>query len=88
MMYSCKQATELMSLSLDGKLSLYQRVALKIHLLMCKFCSRCWKQLLFVRDAVHKCSERAEEMDIMPEHSLSAEACERIKNALKEESPS
>jgi len=87
MMYSCKQATEQMSLSLDGKLSLYQRVALKMHLLMCKLCSRCWKQILFVRDAVHKCSERAEEIDFMPDHSLSPEACERIKNALKKESP-
>jgi hypothetical protein len=86
-MYSCKQASELMSLSLDGKLSLYQRVALKMHLFMCKLCSRCWKQMLFVRDAAHKCSERAEELDFMPDHSLSPEACERIKNALKEESP-
>lgn len=75
-----------MSLSLDGKLSLYQRVALKMHLLMCKLCSRCWKQMLFVRDAVHKCSERAEEIDFMPDHSLSVAACERIKNALQEES--
>ena len=87
MMYSCKQATELMSLSLDGKLSLYQRVALKIHLFMCKLCSRCWKQMLFVRDAMHKCSERAEEIDFIPDRSLSPEVCERIKNALKKESP-
>jgi predicted anti-sigma-YlaC factor YlaD len=86
-MYSCKQATELMSLSLDGKLSLYQRVALKMHLFMCKLCSRCWKQMLFVRDASHQCSERAGEIDFMVDHSLSPEACERIKNALKEETP-
>ena len=88
MMYSCKQATELMSLSLDGKLSLYQRVALKVHLLMCKLCSRCWKQMLFIRHTAHECSQRAEETDFVSDHSLSPEACERIKNALKEESPS
>jgi predicted anti-sigma-YlaC factor YlaD len=87
MMYSCKKATELMSLSLDGKLSLYQRVALKMHLFMCKFCSRYWKQMLFVRDAVHRCSERAEEIDFMSDYSLSPEACERIKKSLKEEIP-
>ena len=85
-MYSCKQATELMSLSLDGKLSLYQLVALKMHLFLCKLCSRCWKQMLFVRAAVHECSERAEETDFMPDEYLSSEACERIKKALKEES--
>ncbi len=86
-MFSCKRATELMSASLDTKLSLYQRFALKMHLLMCKLCSRCWKQMLFVRDAMHTCSERAEEIDFMPDHSLPPEACDRIKNALKEESP-
>ena len=83
-MFSCKQATELMSVSLDSKLSLYKRVALRFHLLMCKLCSRCWRQMLFVRDAMHKCSERAEEIDFMPDHSLSPEACERIKNSLRE----
>lgn len=86
-MFSCKRATELMSASLDTKLSLYQRFALKMHLLMCKLCSRCWKQMLFVRDAMHTCSERAEEIDFMPDHSLPPEACDRIKNALKEKSP-
>lgn len=83
-MLSCKQTTELMSVSLDSKLSLYQRFALRFHLLMCKFCARCWKQMLFVRDAMLKCSERAEEIDFMPDHSLSPEACDRIKNSLKE----
>lgn len=86
-MFSCKRATELMSASLDTKLFLYQRLALKMHLLMCKLCSRCWKQMLFVRDAMHTCSERAEEIDFMPDHSLPPEACDRIKNALKEKSP-
>jgi hypothetical protein len=43
--------------------------------------------MLFLRDAAHNCSERAEEIDFMPDQSLSPEACERIKNALKEESP-
>ena len=83
-MLSCKQATELMSASLDGNLSLYQRFALKLHLIMCKLCSRCWTQLLFVKDAMQKCSEKAEEIDFMPDQSLSPEACDRIKSSLKE----
>ena len=84
-MYSCKQATELMSASLDGKLSLYQRFALKLHLMMCKLCSRCWSQLLFVKEAMHKCSEKTEEIDFISDQSLSPEACERIKNLLQEQ---
>lgn len=84
MMYSCERATELMSASLDGELSLYQRLALRVHLLLCKFCSRCWQQMLFLRNTMHSCSERAEEIDFMLGHSLSYEACERIKNSLKD----
>ena len=83
-MLSCKQATELMSASVDGEVSLYQRFALRLHLFMCKLCSRRWKQMLFVKDAMHICSERAEEVDFMPDHSLSPEACDRIKNSLRE----
>lgn len=83
MMYSCKQATELMSLSLDGELSLYQRLALRLHLFMCKLCSRCWKQMLFVKDAMHNCSERLEDIDFISEQSLSPEAFHRIKNSLR-----
>ena len=82
-MLSCKQATELMSASLDIELSLFQKISLKFHLLMCELCSRCWQQLLFIRNAAHTYSERAEELDYMQDHSLSLEACERIKNALR-----
>ena len=84
MMFSCERATELISASLDSKLSLYQRMGLKVHLLMCELCSRCWQQMLFLRNTMLKCAERAEEIDFMPDHSLSEEACERIKNSLAE----
>ena len=84
-MFSCEQATEKMSASLDSKLSVYQRLSLKIHLLMCKLCLRCWQQILFLRNAMQKCSERTEEIDFMSDHSLSEKACERIKNFLREQ---
>jgi hypothetical protein len=38
----------------------------------------------FLRDAMHHCAERSEDVDFMPEASLSEDACERIKNALKQ----
>ena len=84
MMYSCKQATELMSTSLDGELSLSQRFGLRLHLFMCKLCSRCWKQMLLIRDAMHNWSERLEDIDFISEQSLSPEACDRIKNSLRQ----
>ena len=82
-MFSCERATELMSSSLDQKLFWSQRLGLRIHLFMCKFCSRCWRHLLFLRDAMRKCSERAEEIDFMPGEALSPETCERMKRSLK-----
>ena len=84
-MFSCSRATELMSASLDGHLSLHQRFAVKIHLFMCKLCSRCWRQMIFLRNVMHECSERSENMHSTAGHSLSAEACKRIKNALREQ---
>ncbi|UCG14955.1 MAG: zf-HC2 domain-containing protein [Deltaproteobacteria bacterium] len=83
-MFSCKQATERMSASLDGKLSLSQRIGLRLHLLMCKFCSRCWSQLNIVRDATHRCSEHPELIDFRPEKTLSQQACDRIKRLLRQ----
>ena len=83
-MFSCERATELMSTSLDSGLSVYQRFVLKIHLFMCKFCSRCWHQMLFLRSAMHKCSEQTAAIDFMPEHSLSEEACKRMQKSLTE----
>lgn len=85
MMFSCERATALISESMDGNLSLYHRFALRMHLLMCKFCSRCWHQMFFLRNTMHKCSDRTEEIDFMPGYSLSEEACARIKNYLKEQ---
>ncbi len=85
MMFSCERATALISESMDGKLSMYQRFTLRMHLLMCKFCSRFWHQMLFLRNTMQRCSDRTEEVDFMPGHSLSEEACERIKNYLKEQ---
>ena len=84
MMYSCRQASELMSACLDQKLSLYQRISLKIHLFMCRYCSRCWQQMHFIRGAMQYCSERSEELEFMQGQSLSEEACDRIKRSMKE----
>ena len=83
MMFSCERATELISTSLDSKLSLYKSIGLKVHLWMCKLCSRCWQQMLFLRNTMLKCAERVDEINFMPDHSLSEEACERIKNSLR-----
>ncbi len=44
-MMKCKQASQLVSRALDGKLTMRERFALKFHLLICKYCSRFSQQL-------------------------------------------
>ena len=51
-MLSCKQASQLISLSLDRPLMLRERFALKLHLLICKFCKRFSQQVQTLRVAI------------------------------------
>lgn len=45
MTMACKRATELMSQKIDRPLSLTERVSLRTHLMMCRYCRRCEQQL-------------------------------------------
>ncbi len=78
-MYSCKEVTQMVSESLDHKLPLIQRIGIRVHLLMCRFCSRYRKQLLILREAM-RLQERYIE-DTKPLMTLPTEARERIKRS-------
>jgi len=77
---SCKTAARLQSEALDHKLTLRQQVGLRIHLVLCKWCSRYGKQIAFIRDAAHT---RPDEMAQSVPQKLSDEARERIRNQLR-----
>jgi len=79
-MGNCKKVTQMVSESLDRKLPLHQRLGIRIHLFMCKFCSRYRKQLLILREAMHL-QERYVK-DTSP--TLRPEARERIRRFLIE----
>jgi len=79
-MGNCKKVTQMVSESLDRKLPLHQRMGIRIHLLMCKFCSRYRKQLLILREAM-RLQERYVE-DTKPSPTLRPEARERIRRFL------
>jgi hypothetical protein len=81
-MLSCREVTRLVSESLDRELSLRQRVSTKMHLMMCRLCSRYNKQLAGLREAFRLHAMREEDTDIYPA-SLSSKARERIKQALQ-----
>jgi hypothetical protein len=80
LMYNCKEVTRIVSESLDRKLPLHQRMDIRVHLFMCKFCSRYRKQLLILREAM-RLQTRYDEDSGSP-ITLPPEARERIKLSL------
>lgn len=81
-MLSCKEVSHLVSDSLDRKLSLWQRIQVRLHLLMCRFCSRFRKQTLFLRDAGRHYPMVVAETETATSTGLSPEARDRIKRSL------
>ena len=79
---SCKQAARLQSLAQDQSLGFSQKIGLRIHLLLCKWCRRYGKQIGFLRSAAHRHEEHEH---CLPPQSLRPEARERIKQRLVEE---
>jgi hypothetical protein len=79
-MFNCKKVTQLLSEALDRNLPLYQRMGMRIHLMMCKFCSRYKEQLLFLRKTAHLYSESCEDSNLSIQ--LSPEVGKRIKESM------
>jgi Putative zinc-finger len=48
-MLDCRQASQLISQSLDRPLTLRERLALKLHLIICEFCKRFSQQVQTLR---------------------------------------
>jgi hypothetical protein len=82
-MLSCQEVSRFVSESLDRELPLGQRLRVRIHLLMCRFCSRFRRQVLFLRDAARRYLTMGEGMASLFGTDLSPEARERIKRSLK-----
>ena len=77
-MLSCKEVSELVSQSLDRRLSLRERLGVRLHLLMCGMCRRYREQITFLSQASRKLLGRG-----APGASLPAAARRRIEQALK-----
>lgn len=81
-MLSCKEVSRLVSDSLDHKLSLWSRLQVRLHLMMCSFCSHFRRQVLFLRSAVRDYPTLDEVTKIPASDGLSPDARERIKQRL------
>ena len=82
---TCKEIAPWMSGSLDRKLSLRQRVKLSLHLKICIWCVRYLEQIRALRKISARYSEQAENEKGASTASLSPEARERIKRALRQQ---
>ncbi|HEX2825088.1 MAG TPA: zf-HC2 domain-containing protein [Burkholderiales bacterium] len=52
MRITCKEASRLLSLDLDHKLTFAQRASLRLHLTLCDACTRVKAQFEFIRRAL------------------------------------
>ncbi len=83
-MLSCKETSLLVSQSLDRRLAWRERIALRMHLLVCGACRAFANQVVFLRTAVRRFGRGAN----APEPSrLSQDARERIARELRDKQP-
>ena len=77
---TCRQATRLQSEAMDRRLSFSQRLGLRLHLVLCKWCRRYGEQLKFLRFAARQCEEHEGRQG--PQR-LSPEARQRIQERVQ-----
>ncbi len=82
-MFNCKEVTYLVSESLDRRLPFFKRIGIRIHLLMCKFCSRFRRQLLLLKEVSRAHGTHLEQFESPV--TLSLEARSRIKQAMQQQ---
>ncbi len=81
-MFRCKEVAQVVSESLDRKLPFFQRMGLRMHLLMCKLCAENRKQFRFLREAMNHCEKHGKDLESCT--TLTPEARERIKRSLSQ----
>ena len=79
---NCREASRLLSDSMDRPLPFLKRIGLQIHLVLCRWCRRYGKQIRFLRCASR---EHPDRLSAAASTALSPEACERLKKALRKE---
>ena len=79
-MLTCQDTTELLSDSLSKSLDWNKKIALKIHLFMCKICSEYGKQLQLLRQLASSLTDPSETSDFQ---SLSESVTSQIKESFE-----
>lgn len=82
-MLNCKETTKLISESLDRKLSLWQKLNLRLHLTMCSICSGFRKSMVHLQQETRSCTREHLEESVNPQVKLPDDAREKMKQLLK-----
>lgn len=77
----CKEIVQIVSASLDRRLTIREKFVMKVHLVACKPCVRYFEQSKFLNDATHQLDEKVK--DDLYSGRLSDDARQRITEALK-----
>lgn len=79
-MFNCEKVSKRFSKSLDTPAPFLERMGLAFHFMMCRYCDRYRKQLLFMKKLMQLSREHAaEDVTLVP---LPPEARNRIKRAV------
>ncbi|MDO8960636.1 MAG: zf-HC2 domain-containing protein [Methylophilus sp.] len=81
-MLNCKQTSQLVSQSLDRRLTLQERFAMRLHLWLCKYCKRFSQQLLALRSGMQRMTKLIEEDTQL---HMPSESKARIAKSLESE---
>jgi len=81
---TCKQTVKVISESMERKLSLRERVTVKLHLWICLWCVWYLEHLNLMRDTIRTKASQEPNLDSSSLPQLSAEARERMKLRLSQ----
>lgn len=81
-MLNCKQISQLVSQSLDRRLTRQERFSIKLHLWMCRYCRRFSKQLTAIRLGLKRMTQSIEENTSL---HMSSDSKARIAKAIESE---
>jgi len=84
LMISCREASRLISEKLDRKLSLNERVMLKMHVTMCSVCKHVQYQLEALRKVISSKAQSQETTSSSEGPPLSESSKEHMKSLLRE----
>jgi hypothetical protein len=80
-MFRCNDVSQKVSQSLDARLPFHHRIAVRMHLLMCRYCARFRRQLIMLRTVSRQVDDEPSTDETTA--TLSNEIKARIKKALR-----